>query len=120
MAALEVEAGQVLGGGTKGRKLQQLQNDVAALEAALVAAEAEYDKVKDRNKEVRWFGGVQASLSLQELQRWRGQRAHDMATMLGAYGKVEAAYADRSSVAWRGVAEEFGVAAPGKQRMAGS
>lgn len=52
VATLEAEAGQVLGGGTKARKLQQLQNDVAALEAALVAAEAEYDKVKQRNMEV--------------------------------------------------------------------
>lgn len=58
VVALEAEAGQVLGGGTKGRKLQQLQNDVAALEAALVAAEAEYDKVKERNKEVLCDGRV--------------------------------------------------------------
>ncbi len=50
---LEEDAKQVFGG-DKGRtrKLQTLQNDIAALEAALVSGEAEYEKVKQRNKEV--------------------------------------------------------------------
>lgn len=60
------------------------------------------------------------SRSSQELTRWRAQRAHDMAAMLGSYGKVEAAYADRSATVWLGVTEEFGVASPGKQRAVGS
>lgn len=64
-------------------------------------------------------GFVQHACVVQELQRWRGQRAYDMAGMLGSYGKVEAAYADRSAAVWLGVTEEFGVATPGKQRAIG-
>ena len=41
-------------GGDKGktRRVHNLQSDVAALEAALEAAQAEYDKVMDRNLKV--------------------------------------------------------------------
>ena len=45
-------------GGDKGktRRVHNLQADVAALEAALEAAQAEYDKVMDRNLKVRGCG----------------------------------------------------------------
>ncbi len=52
---------------------------------------------------------MQYKQTIQELQRWRGTRAHDVAGMLGSYGRVEAAYAGRSTDVWVGVAEEFGV-----------
>lgn len=36
----------------KTRKVNTLHNDIAALEAALVSAKAEYERVKGRNEEV--------------------------------------------------------------------
>lgn len=40
----------------KTRKVAGLHNDIAALEAALGSAKAEYEKVRVRNKEVRTGG----------------------------------------------------------------
>lgn len=92
---LEQEGSKKLGGDkAKLRKVTALQNDVAALEAALTAAQAEYDRVKDRNK--------------LELERWRSTRAGGFAGMLEQYGHLESAYAERSLSVWLGVAEEFG------------
>ena len=44
---------RVGGDAAKARKVAQLQNDVSALEAALLAAQQEYERVKARNLEVR-------------------------------------------------------------------
>ena len=47
------------GDAAKARKVAQLQNDVSALEAALLAAQQEYERVKACNLEVRagWGAG---------------------------------------------------------------
>ncbi|KFM26659.1 hypothetical protein F751_6616 [Auxenochlorella protothecoides] len=52
-AALE-EAGATRFGGnpSKARKFAQLENEIASAEAAIVAAHAEYEKVKSRNEEI--------------------------------------------------------------------
>ena len=49
-----MEDGQKVFGGDKGkeRRAQGLQNDMAALELSIAAAEQEYDKVMDRNHQV--------------------------------------------------------------------
>ena len=53
MAGRPSAGGRVFGGDkAKTRKVAGLHNDVAALEAALGSAKAEYDKVKARNMEV--------------------------------------------------------------------
>lgn len=45
-------------GAPSSKKVAALQNDVAALEAALASAQSEYERVKARNVEVRgWLGG---------------------------------------------------------------
>lgn len=95
ISLLENEGSKVFGGDKgKSRKIMNLQNDVAALEASLTAAEAEYAKILERNK--------------QELERWRATRASGFTSMLDHYGRVESAYAQRSLGVWLGVAEEFG------------
>ena len=54
----DAQALQVFGGDKgKTRRVHNLQSDVAALEAALEAAQAEYDKVMDRNLKVREAAG---------------------------------------------------------------
>ena len=55
-------------GGDKGktRRVHNLQSDVAALEAALEAAQAEYDKVMDRNLKVRETAGRSKPLRCRE------------------------------------------------------
>ncbi len=59
-------------GGNKGktRRVHNLQADVAALEAALGAAKAEYDRVLDRNLKVRCGCPIKIKLfTLAPLQR---------------------------------------------------
>ncbi|KAK9805542.1 hypothetical protein WJX72_004051 [[Myrmecia] bisecta] len=95
VGALEEQGDKRFGGDKNAtRKVANLQNDVAALEAALQAAQAEYDRVKTRNNE--------------ELERWTRDRASDFAAMLEGFARVEGAFQDRSLDIWRGVAEEFG------------
>ncbi|KAL6784266.1 VPS5B [Auxenochlorella protothecoides x Auxenochlorella symbiontica] len=67
-AALE-EAGATRFGGnpSKARKFAQLENEIASAEAAIVAAHAEYEKVKSRNEE--------------ELVAWQAAKSADYARM---------------------------------------
>jgi len=45
------------GDAAKARKMAVLQNDVAALDAALAAAQQEYERVKQRNLQVGMVAG---------------------------------------------------------------
>jgi sorting nexin-1/2 len=69
------------------RKAQTLRNEVASLEAACDAAEAEYEKVKGRNTA--------------ELQRWREERKNEFTRMAIAYARIQAVFE-------QGTAEVFG------------
>ncbi|KAL4447991.1 hypothetical protein ABPG75_005210 [Micractinium tetrahymenae] len=97
-AALEESGARRVGGdAAKARKVAALQNEVAALEAALEAAQQEYDRVKGRN--------------LQELERTRQERSAEFGRLLREFGQVNAEYGQRSLEVWRGVAEDFGAGA---------
>ncbi|CAL5229150.1 g12424 [Coccomyxa viridis] len=89
------ESGQQVFGGDKGktRRVHNLQADVAALEAALEAAKAEYDRVLDRN--------------LKEVQRWEKDRAEDFGVMLNQFAGMEVAFHERSRDVWQEVAEQM-------------
>ena len=65
------------------RKAQTLRNEVASLEAACDAAEAEYERVKGRN--------------MVELQRWREERKNEFTRMAVAYARVNALFEDRAA-----------------------
>jgi len=65
------------------RKAQTVRNEVASLEAACDAAEAEYEKVKGRNKT--------------ELQRWREERKNEFTRMTVAYARVQAVFEERAA-----------------------
>lgn len=65
------------------RKAQTLRNEVASLEAACDAAEAEYEKVKGRNRT--------------ELQRWREERKNEFTRMAVAYARVQAVFEERAA-----------------------
>ena len=90
---------RVGGDAAKQRKAAQLQADVAALEAALTAARAEYGRVKQRNE--------------QELERTRGERAAEYARLVRGFADVNAQFAGRCAEIWREVAAEFPAAAGG-------
>jgi PX domain/Vps5 C terminal like len=65
------------------RKAQTLRNEVASLEAACDAAEAEYERVKGRN--------------MTELQRWREERKNEFTRMAVAYARVMAVFEERAA-----------------------
>jgi sorting nexin-1/2 len=69
------------------RKAQALRNEIASLEAACDAAEAEYEKVKGRNQT--------------ELQRWREERKNEFTRMAVAYAHVMAVFEDRAAEVFR-------------------
>lgn len=89
-----VEEGQ---GGTgdanKARKAATLRNEIASLEAAVEAAQAEYDRVKGRN--------------LEELARWGEEKEAEFARMMRGYAQVAALYEERAAQVWRGVEEDL-------------
>ena len=76
----------------KVRKSQTLRNELASLEAACDAAEAEYEKVKNRN--------------VTELQRWRSERQAEFTRMSAAYARVAALFQERTGEVWRGASED--------------
>jgi hypothetical protein len=84
-SALEIleNGSSVPGDATKARKAQTLRNEIAGLEAALEAAETEYQRVKERNEA--------------ELQRWRYERAQAMTGMVRGFGFVQAALREREA-----------------------
>ncbi|KAK9835396.1 hypothetical protein WJX81_006991 [Elliptochloris bilobata] len=95
VAALE-EEGRAVFGGDKGktRRVAGLNADKAALEAALLAARAEYERVRDRN--------------LAELQRCTAGRSVDFAHMLDQFADLEENYSDHTAKVWREVAAGVG------------
>lgn len=95
--AEEAAARRVGGDAAKARKVAALQNDVAALEAALTAAQQEYDRVKARN--------------LQELERSRQERSANFGQLARDFAQVDALFGQRCLEIWRDVCEEFGAAA---------
>ncbi|PSC68192.1 sorting nexin 2A [Micractinium conductrix] len=90
----EAGARRVGGDAAKARKVAALQNDVAALEAALEAAKQEYGRVTERN--------------LQELERSRQERSSEFARLVRGLAEVNALYGQRCLDIWRGVGEDFG------------
>lgn len=111
------EAGALrLGGSTaKAKRVAQLQDEVAAAEAALTVADAEYARVKARNVEVRdvcegkgsfgpsmsksrytYRGRAPFPESTQELERWSAAKARDYKAMAGAFANVCFKYEERS------------------------
>ncbi|CAL8464753.1 g4288 [Coccomyxa elongata] len=105
IGSLEQEGSQVFGGDKgKTRRVANLQSDVAALEAAIDSAKAEYDKVLDRN--------------MKEMQRWASDRSCDFATMLNQFAGMEVAFHERCRDVWLEVAEQFeeGTGPPGAAR----
>ena len=95
LAAVEDADGRTLGGDpAKVRKAATLRNEIAAAEAAAEAAEAEYEKVKGRNKG--------------ELGRWQREREEEFLRMARAYGQVAATYNERAEQVWEGVVGDLG------------
>ncbi|EFN57618.1 hypothetical protein CHLNCDRAFT_142705 [Chlorella variabilis] len=94
VAALE-EAGprRVGGDAAKARKVAAMQNEVSALEAALTAAQQEYERVKARN--------------LEELERVRQERSAEFARLAKGFAEVDALFGQRCLDIWRGVSGEF-------------
>lgn len=80
--ALE-NGGGAPGDQAKARKVQNLRNEIASLEAAIEAAEMEYVKVKERNEV--------------ELDRWRSGRSKRFVSMANRVGSLEATYYERVS-----------------------
>ncbi|EIE22906.1 hypothetical protein COCSUDRAFT_66447 [Coccomyxa subellipsoidea C-169] len=102
IGSLEQEGSQVFGGDKgKTRRVANLQSDVAALEAAIEAAGAEYNRVLERN--------------LKEMQRWAADRGRDFTTMLNQFAGMEVAFHERCRDVWLEVAEQFeeGAGSPG-------
>ena len=71
------------------KKAQNLRNEVASLEAACDAAEAEYERVKSRNQS--------------ELLRWRGERQAELKRMVEVYARVAAQFEERAADVWESV-----------------
>ncbi|KDD72865.1 hypothetical protein H632_c2800p1, partial [Helicosporidium sp. ATCC 50920] len=92
------EAGALrLGGSTaKAKRVAQLQDEVAAAEAALTVADAEYARVKARNVE--------------ELERWSAAKARDYKAMAGAFANVCFKYEERSKEILQATVEEADLA----------
>jgi hypothetical protein len=126
---------RVGGDAAKARKVAAMQNEVSALEAALTAAQQEYERVKRRNLEVRCGQGHRARYAgrcrlswaerhapeqaapwdpscshVQELDRTRQERAASYAQLAAGYATVESLYNERCLEIWRAVAEDFGAA----------
>eukprot|EP00884_Botryococcus_braunii_P021551 jgi/Botrbrau1/807/Bobra.0352s0004.1 len=93
IAALQEQEQKTFGGDkNKTRKVASLQNDVAALETALEAAAAEYEKVKKRN--------------LEEVQRLNHDRNVDFEAMLGRFVQAQLKFAEFKEQFWaRALAE---------------
>ncbi|KAL3145148.1 hypothetical protein ABBQ38_001750 [Trebouxia sp. C0009 RCD-2024] len=105
VALLDSEAQKTPGGvdKAKGRKADNLRNEVAGLEAAVQAASQEYDRVKSRNT--------------QEVSRWKESRVQDFNGMLDHFARIMAAYEDRRLSVWLEVAEQFGVTKAAAARL---
>ena len=71
LPAAPLACSRVGGDAAKARKVAQLQNDVSALEAALVAAQQEYERVKARNLEVRAGRGCWAGFRAVCIVAWQ-------------------------------------------------
>lgn len=120
---------RVGGDAAKARKVAAMQNDVSALEAALSAAQLEYERVKARNLQVGCWVGVGWSLHScalavtsahsflcqhvptigpQELERVRLERASEFARLARGFAEVDAMYGQRCQEIWRNVAADFG------------
>lgn len=93
LVMVEGSGEMTLGDPSKVKKAQALRNEIAALEAAVEAATAEYDKVKHRNQD--------------ELARWREEREGEFLRMAKAYAQVSAVYYEQGEEVWRGVAEDL-------------
>ncbi|KAL4859717.1 5'-3' exoribonuclease 2 [Chlorella vulgaris] len=104
VVALEESGARRVGGdAAKARKVAAMQNDVSALEAALSAAQLEYERVKARN--------------LQELERVRLERASEFARLARGFAEVDAMYGQRCQEIWRNVAADFGASSgPSRER----
>ena len=129
-------ARRVGGDAAKQRKVVQLQNEVASLEAAAGAAKAEYERVKARNLQVGEGRGAGPGcpegpadwgephsqplprlspsppalpLPPQELERTRQERAAEFGRLARGAAQVNCLYAQRCQEIWRGVADDFGV-----------
>lgn len=127
------------GDAAKQRKAAQLANDIAAAEAALDAAQREYERVRQRNLQVcagRWSLRLSVDLSalvagpsmqstqdstppfppparppLQELERVRGERASEFGRLVRGCAGVSAEYQARCADIWGGVADDYGAGA---------
>lgn len=77
----------------KARKVQDLHNEIASLEAALETADVEYQKIKDRNE--------------LELRRWRGGRHDKFSGMANSIGNIESTLYERISELSKALAEEI-------------
>jgi len=92
---LESASDSVLGGDRgKVKKLSAVRAEVSGLESSLMAARAEYEKIK--------------TVNLQELERFKAQKARDFMEMLRSLACVQEAYAERSADVWVTVARELG------------
>lgn len=78
----------------KARRAQSIESDLEMLQVSVSDATAEYTKIKDVN--------------LQELERFKLQKAKDFTQMLRSFSCVQAAYAERSAEVWVAVARELG------------
>lgn len=95
LAALEASGARVLGGDPpKARRLAGVRNDLAALDAALAAARAEYARVAQRNK--------------QDLARRSAEREAGLQALARGFAQTASLYEERGAQIWRSVAEEFG------------
>eukprot|EP00803_Ostreobium_quekettii_P009878 evm.model.scf_3971.1 EVM.evm.TU.scf_3971.1 scf_3971:176-5910(+) len=79
----------------KASKVQSVEHDIRALEAAKAAAQTSYDKLAGHNAE--------------ELARFREARGRDWADMLRGFAATQAAYATHLMESWCQVAEGLGV-----------
>ncbi|KAG2449349.1 hypothetical protein HYH02_005504 [Chlamydomonas schloesseri] len=92
---LEAAGAKVLGGdAAKAKKVAELSGDVAVLEQSIVAARAQYDKIKDINR--------------QEMGRLQTELRSDLLAMLHHYGAVMEAAARRDTEIWLQAATELG------------
>ncbi|CAD7698032.1 unnamed protein product [Ostreobium quekettii] len=84
----------VTGDRGKLRRMETMKSEIAGLESSVMAAKAEYEKIK--------------AVNFQEVERFKAQKAADFTEMLCSLACVQAAYAERSAEVWASVARELG------------
>lgn len=84
---------EVSGDPNRGRKVSQYQNEIAALDAALASAEAEYERVKARNEE--------------ELVRWQSEKRSEFVRVQKGLTRVSGLLEESNAAVWKEVAGEL-------------